>query len=549
MPSNSPQTPVINISEGDLNSVSEVVVFTNQAYITRAASTSVDSGLQSIRVEVQAFSLDQESAQAVVHGKGDLLSVQYQQIPVEHAPQEELRELDDQRRELQYQLTRLDGSAIVVEKQRGFLDSVVNFSGTEIPKKLKTTTPKPESLKEVLAFIGNEFSDLENQDASLKKERDKLDQQLSVIEQKIKGLRRGNSSKLQVIEILFESAEKQRLDLQVSYLANYASWTPVYRADVPDSLDGLKLTTMAKIQQRTGEDWLNCKLSVSSSTPSHGGEIPEPESWHLYATPAVTGYEESMLLGAAQAEPLAVEEGTAVFEDFGAIEAGGEVGPAEPAEFKQASAQDLPLAIEYELPQPVTVPADGSESLLPLSHNELQSNCFHLVSPRQDPTVYLVCRTELSEELLPGRLNVHFGGRFVHSTRLGESDAGEELLLNLGPDRNVKANRRRISDKLTETLFGKMDRSTLAKEVVYKTLLENRRKENIEVHLLDSIPVSTTDRYAVKGLELKPEPDERDWKDREGVMLWKQSITPGESVEVSMKFQIKYPRDSKPFGV
>lgn len=81
---------------------------------------------------------------------------------------------------------------------------------------------------------------------------------------------------------------------------------------------------------------------------------------------------------------------------------------------------------------------------------------------------YLVCGTATESTLLSGRLNIHFGGRFVGGSPLTEKRAGEDLMANLGVERNVKVLREKITDKRTETFFGVVDRQSVARELEYR---------------------------------------------------------------------------------
>ena len=119
--------------------------------------------------------------------------------------------------------------------------------------------------------------------------------------------------------------------------------------------------------------------------------------------------------------------------------------------------------------------------------------------PRRDLPAYLVCQTAADSALPAGRLNVHFGGRFVGSANLGEKKAGEDLVVNLGAERGLRITREKVTDKLAETFLGVVDRANVAREIEYRIVIENLKEEAARVHLLDSLPVSETDRIQVKG--------------------------------------------------
>lgn len=219
------------------------------------------------------------------------------------------------------------------------------------------------------------------------------------------------------------------------------------------------------------------------------------------------------------------------------------------ASFQQAEQKELPIAFEYELPQRISMNSGDDEIILPLYTRTMEGNFFIHSVPQKDPLAYLVCRALPDADLLAGRLNIHFGGRFVGGTALGEKKAGQDLLINLGAERGLKVDREKITDKLAETFFGRVERSIVARELEYRIRLENLKDEEARVELYDRIPVSETDRFQVKGLGLLPEPTVPDFQQREGVMKWEIRLKPKAIQEIRIRFFVKHPKDLKPQGL
>jgi uncharacterized protein (TIGR02231 family) len=219
------------------------------------------------------------------------------------------------------------------------------------------------------------------------------------------------------------------------------------------------------------------------------------------------------------------------------------------AEFRQAEQRELPLAFEYGLPQSVSMDSGGGETMLPLYSKEMSGEFSIYAVPKKDPLTYLVYHSSPDSALLAGRLNIHFGGRFVGGTALSEKRAGEDLLINLGAERGLKVRREKVTDKLTETFFGKVDRATAARQLEYHIVIENLKDDTTRVWLLDGIPVSKTDKIQIKGVETVPEPTTRDYQQREGVMLWDIQVKPKSVQDIRIKFFVKHPKDSPPHGL
>ena len=234
-----------------------------------------------------------------------------------------------------------------------------------------------------------------------------------------------------------------------------------------------------------------------------------------------------------------------IFEDVGAT---GSLDPPQ-AEYASARRLESPLSFEYELPEKADLPSGDEASLLPVFSKQLSGSFYHHAVPATDRNAYLVCRTADDDELLAGRLNIHFSGRYLGHTQLEEKAAGDPLEINLGADRQVLIRRERVHDKLAETFFGVVDRSSVARELGFKISLENRKSLPVNLHLFDSVPVPSSDRIQVSGIKMTPEPDESDWRDQEGVMKWVFELQAGATEQVDLTFFVKFPKDKRPTGL
>ena len=59
----------------------------------------------------------------------------------------------------------------------------------------------------------------------------------------------------------------------------YARWQPMYKAELNSQTKQVKLTHMAIIAQKIGEDWNNVKLTLSPSRPKSYTQQMTPMGW------------------------------------------------------------------------------------------------------------------------------------------------------------------------------------------------------------------------------------------------------------------------------
>jgi uncharacterized protein (TIGR02231 family) len=537
------------VTDGDQNRVRSCVLFSEQAYVTREASCTLEKGLQRISLELGAIDVDGDSAQARVFGAGEILSVQYQERPTSEHVQSKIQAMIDERLGLGREKALLEGRKRIVERGEKLLESVASFSKVQVPQEIQTHLPEREQLQQLLEFIDENGNGLLERERKLNHELERVDREMDRLAQRARQLRAPAQRNRKQIEILFDAAEAGKVRVEASYLVGRVSWKPVYKVDVPLELTGAELVRFASIVQNSGEDWADVELVLSDALPSRSGVLPQPRVWRLRAPAPVSL--PPMAAGGAPEAAMASADFSVMEQDLEEDEVlpeGMNMSLLEEpeAEYAVAEKRASHTAFEYQLPMPVSLPSDQADTLLPIERSGLEGEFRHYCVPRSDPLAYLVFAIQPGADWLPGRINIHMAGRYVGHAQLSERQAGEELLLNLGPDRGVKLELEKATDKLVETFFGKVDRNQLNRELVWRVRAENLKPDTLRLWVHDSLPVSSTDRFQVKGVEISPKPDERDWHDKEGVLLWKLEIRPSETRELMIGYTLHYPRDNPP---
>lgn len=541
------------IPDGADNRITEVVVLAGQAFVRRRAKVKVGKGLQRLRLQLTATRVDRDSVQAVVLGSGEVYGVQYREVPRQDPPQADLRELTEKIRELKRRRAGLNAEKEVLNKQALFIDSVVSFAGVKVPEDIKTALPEPGGLRQLCEFVGQAGSELAGRRLDADRRGEDLDRELAVLERELAGRKAPPTGEDKVVEVVFSSAAEQEVAVEATYVVPGANWLPLYKADVPLDMSGVTLSMFAKITQLTGEDWSDVRLSVSNVVPMKGVALPEPASWTLsLAERFRAGAVRRSVAPAAPGAPIAMpsiadnDDGSAKVECAVACEM---AAPSPPATVVAAEQVETPLAFEYQLPQPLSLKSREEETILPLFSRPVKGEFYNYAAPRVNQLAFLVCEAAPDREILSGELTVYYGGRFVGSSLLAEKHPGEAFVFSLGADRAVRLDRQKLKDKVKETFFGKIERGTVVRELAFKIAAENLKDRPVKLRLAESVPVSRTDRVEVKDLSLSPEPKAKNWKDREGVMLWELQLKPKESRSVEIGFLVTHPREETVVGL
>ncbi|HMA84598.1 MAG TPA: mucoidy inhibitor MuiA family protein [Desulfosalsimonadaceae bacterium] len=522
--------------------IAAVTLYSGQALVQREATIEAESGVNTLELPINAFSIDAPSATAKVFGKGRIISVQVKTVPLPAPPQQKIRELEDRIEKLNQEKQAVLDRKKAASRQEAFLDAVSEFSQTQVPKDLETRMLDPEALTATFELLGDRFHEVYRRMTEFDREIAKIEADIRVARRQLSELRNPGDDRQQVIEVVFDSAEKQQIRILADYVAYNAHWAPVYRVAVPQEKEAVDLTMNARIVQKTGEDWSDVTLSISNAVPLRGVSLPSLSTWWLdlprprvqAEAPQSAGRQTFGKLMRAQPEAEMAKKETAI---------------ADAAEYAAARKKDAGTAFEYELTRPVSVASRQKETLLPLYTKALSGKFFYYCVPRINTRAYLVSEVKPDKEMLAGPMHVYFAGHYMGKTQFNPESRDNRFLLALGADRAVQVRRKKVADQVDETLFGKFERSMVVRELGYRISIENRKEESVQIRLLDQVPVAKTDKIEVEDMAFDPEPDEKDYQDQSGVMMWQMEVNSQASESIDIGFTVAYPKDQPPVGL
>jgi len=518
--------------------ISEVTVYPDSALISRVAMVKLNLGEYRIIFSNIIPELDENSLRVQATGTAEtkLFGAQVKKEFLEEVPSEKIKQLREEIQRLEDEIKRLQNFKNLLSEEKNFLDSIRLFSRDQIPKDLVTKMPTPKDLDEMLKFLDVKLKenysgamDTELKIRDLTNKIDVLRRELTQISGPTKKLKRSILVDLEVLE-------PGSLNLDVSYLVRGASWQSIYDARADFEKSEVEMVSYAIVRQKTGEDWPEIEISLSTAKPAIGGRMPYISPWFLrpYQSPRIV-------------EKKALIESRLQYEEFAPPEKLEEAKGG----IEYAVVEEKGIAVTYKLPKKATIKSDGSEYKLPISSQILKADFEYSTYPRLVPSAYLGSRVTNAKDLqlLAGRVNIFLEGDFVGTSSIDNIGSGEEFDLYLGVDENVKVKRERIEKKVDDVLIAGIPAPHRKTTLKYKTTIENYKNKSIKVIFFEAMPVSEDERIKVKILNVSLEPKEKDYKDRKGVWRWELELEPKEKKEIFYSFSIEHPRDMQVEGL
>ncbi len=251
--------------------VTAVTVFLTGAQVTRLAKITLPVGETQYRLEKLSPYVDAQSIR--VRAAGDLMikSVFYQRNYLDSTQQsEEDQALMTRMEELRRQIARQEARLAVLEEEEALLIANRTLGG----RNESVTTAQLEAVAD---FFRERLTELKQQQTTLRFAIEDLKSEQQRLQQQRNGLSPEPEEPSGEIVIMVRAEKSETVDLEVSYTVAQAGWYPTYDVRVADVASPMQLLYQANVQQQTGEDWDEVKLTFSNANPQQNSTKPTIE--------------------------------------------------------------------------------------------------------------------------------------------------------------------------------------------------------------------------------------------------------------------------------
>lgn len=523
--------------------ITHVTVYQDRALVTRSTEVNLEKGEQTIVFENLPSTLMEESLRA--EGQGTAPVTFYgAEIKKFFGPEEvnpDVARITAELEKLRYELEELERKSQALADQKEFLNSIRSFSSVQIPKEIVTKSSPPSdwtSLAQYLldAYTENSLKNLEAEKSITEKNKEieAKQRELDTI-----GLSRNIEKKTVIVTV--EAKDKTVLKLDLSYVVPQAAWTIAYDAKVSPEKKSCDLTSYGNIRQWTGEDWENTRLVLSSAKPAIGGRMPELDPWYVdfiqtipMEYPRQTSSSKMMMRASAAAQ---------AYEGIGGALESAEA-PMQDTKLAEAAVSQELGSVTFEIAKPTTVMSDNRQYKTPLKSESFPLELDYETTPKVSPYAFIHSKVTNDKDysLMSGELNIFVNDSFIGKSWIKTIGQNETFDLYLGIDEEIKVKRIALIDKMKKALLGLRAR----KDYGYKIELENYKKQNVKVTVIDQLPVS-------KNAEIKTELVSASVKPMKtedlGVVKWSFDLAPKEKKSFEFQFFVEYPSDKNVLGV
>lgn len=354
------------------------------------------------------------------------------------------------------------------------------------------------------------------------------------LEQQLTDLKRDfvtlGSTRFNTRQLSIQVYAPQGGQLTLKYLVNQARWQPFYKATLNTTTRQLRLERMALVNQRTGEDWRNVDLTISTGQPSAYINSLNPGAWNIYYQPPMPKNELREMAYAAPppppvVAPMMVAKADAVLDE------------PEQAPLEQYQQVDTAYTTTFKTNGLISIPTSQQQVTIPLSSQQFNTNVSVRVVPQQAQLAILNAEIDQPDGVWStGTVKLYRDDDYIGQSSW-QGAANRKLNFSFGQDDNVKVTVRPIANTTDKASgFGQKQRKVLEQQYT----VQNLHQQPINLVLLDSVPQSQSNQVVITS-QFNPQPTQKSWQDQPNIYQWQQVIPAQGEFNLRIKHEFTYP--------
>lgn len=520
-------------------------VYNNAAELKHKTSAQIPAGTSEIVITNVANYLNESTVQIGVPKNVTVMSVQFtnayveeydnnQDSPLIKPVKEEIKKKETELKTLQNQLTSERKSVELLDKNQS-MSNAQNFSVAELTKLLDFYKTKRNEL-------ANSINKLEVQETLLNDELKILKGKLTFNETTTEKTSQGKL----IVNVMSNTSGS--IPLEISYLTNQATWQPSYEMRIDKINEPIQMLYKAQVQQNTGVDWKNVKLSLTSGPANQNTFAPQLQPWFLdyyypnayrssknEVTRAPSSITSKTIEGRPNASVIQTLQGQVPGLNIQTGAGQPEMDVSTMDDYTQISESQLNITFDIDIPY--TILSNGKQHSVALKDTQLPATYSYITTPKLDTNAYLIAKVKNYGDynILPGEANVVFEDMYVGKTYVNANANEDELRLSLGKDQNISVTRSMINDKSGSKTLS----SRKVQDFVYEISVRNNKKESISIIVEDQMPISSnTDIEIILADKGGAATDTE-----KGKLTWDINLKPNETKKIRFGYQVKSAKD------
>jgi uncharacterized protein (TIGR02231 family) len=521
-----------------------VTVYADRALVTRRGVVSLIGIEQELVITPVPMTLETESVR--VSGTGTvgvrLLGVSSDRIYTTEPVAERVAHLTRQIEQLEAEKRHLQAQVDALALQSSFIEGLREKTEEPFSQSLSRKNLSLSEILDFLNFLGSQYSEYAIASGECFAQQQELDRQLQALYASLQKIQTPHPQESLSLVVAVEVSGEGEFELEVSYLVNRASWTPLYDLRFSTTSDIVHLSYLAEITQSSGEDWIGANLTLSTAKPGLGTLPPKVEPWYIDTLrPQIARQRRARFAAQPPLLPsIAAPAGEGNWQEEDEVAQDSLIA----AEIVTAELSKEGSVVTFKLNGGGNIPSDGAPHKTTIFNDDYPCNFDYVAMPRLVSFAYLQANVKNSPNgatLLAGKANIFRNNVFIGATGLDNIAPGQEFKLNLGIDEGLKIERDLVERIVDKRLISNQRRITYSYRLIITNLLD--KQANLKV--TEQLPVSRNEQIKVRLIRTNPQIQLGEM----GILEWELTLAPQERREIYYQFNVEYPPELMVVGL
>ncbi|MEM7284426.1 MAG: DUF4139 domain-containing protein, partial [Pseudomonadota bacterium] len=399
------------------SSITDVTVFLSGAQLTQEGSVKLQKGRNTVVMSQITPNVNPSSISVQGGDAFRIISAQFRQNPLSPLNvSKEQKQKKDSLAYAQMQKAIIDAEIAGYNEEKTLLQSNRGVKGAN-------SLLLPEDLEEMADYIRTRHEQIEVKLFDLRIKQQEAQQLISRLQGSLNVVKGKDQQRSGEIVVVLEAQTALTTKLTCKYVVYNANWRPSYDVRVQDLGEPVELSYQAVVNQSTGVDWNNVRVTFSTGNPFQGNALPQLYPWYLnesYDFGKVTyGYEGAFEKLRERREPAAED---VAFNQM-----------------PQTQVTQSLVSTEFLLENRQTIKSSGAETRLEMKKYAIPAEYDYVAVPRRDKTGFL--RGQITGwrtlNLMPGESNIYFQKTYVGKDYINSQQTNDTLNLSLGRDPGI----------------------------------------------------------------------------------------------------------------
>ncbi|KZO92067.1 hypothetical protein CALVIDRAFT_504819 [Calocera viscosa TUFC12733] len=502
-------TVEINASE---HPVSSVTVYQHRAEVVRNFAIELEAGQSEVQITKLPSCMDESSLRVDGLGNAVIFDVIYERLtPERNIPKASSEKVQ----EIETQLAALRRELKVLQSQTTVLD---DFSHTLTAKDVS-----PAQLVEFLGLLSDKGGVLNEKVEDV--QRKIKDKEVALAVERRGQVPSEEATKLATkVTVVVLAEQEGKAELTVTYVVSNADWSPLYdlRATVDASgkdATSISLNYRASITQITGEDWKDVALSLSTTSPLAGAQIPQLNAQRIGAPfireqNRTRSFKKSFGGGGFAVAPGAPPPPAPMMVSMAAAQVAQQQSlysdlqaPKPFMVVPTAHAREGAISANFFIEGLSSIPSDGTTHKVAIAVLDLTAKLEWIAVPKLNTSAFLQCQITNSSNyvLLAGPSNVFLDGSFVAKSQILYASPQDTFSCSVGVDPAIRITYPPVSKKARIQATGSIFNSSKLDSTLFtqRISIKNTRQSSVKLLVRDQVPVSEDQKFKVDVIEPK----------------------------------------------